>query len=96
MDQDRINKDLLLSRIIHSRDLTALEKRYLEKLVAADGSYKDCNKISAKVGRWVKGIADGDGYHCSVCRIWKQHIIFVHYCPNCGAKMDGGETDVLH
>ncbi len=36
MDQDRINKDLLLSRIIHSRDLTALEKRYLESLIEQD------------------------------------------------------------
>ena len=47
MDQDRINKDLLLSRIIHSGDLTALEKRYLEKLVAADGSNKDSNKVES-------------------------------------------------
>ena len=31
-----INKDLLLNRIIHSRDLTALEKRYLEELVERD------------------------------------------------------------
>lgn len=31
-----INKDLLLSRIIHSRDLTALEKRYLETLLERD------------------------------------------------------------
>lgn len=29
------NKDLLLHKILHSRDLTALEKRYLEGLVAA-------------------------------------------------------------
>jgi hypothetical protein len=28
-----INRDLLLSRIIHSRDLTALEKRFLMSLV---------------------------------------------------------------
>lgn len=28
-----INKDLLLSRILHSKDLTALEKRYLEGLI---------------------------------------------------------------
>lgn len=28
-----INKDLLLSRILHSGDFTALEKRYLEDLI---------------------------------------------------------------
>lgn len=28
-----INKDLLLRRILHSKDLTALEKRYLEEMI---------------------------------------------------------------
>lgn len=28
-----INKDLLLHRILHSKELTALEKRYLENLI---------------------------------------------------------------
>ena len=76
-----INKDRLLRHIARS-DLTALEKRYLEELVKAP---------PRKHGRWVKGIADGDGYHCSVCRIWKKYIAIAYYCPNCGAKMDGGE-----
>lgn len=31
-----INKDLLLNRILHSKELTALEKRYLEQLVERD------------------------------------------------------------
>lgn len=44
-------------------------------------------------GRW---IADGDGYHwtynCSICA-WKDGYPFNerhNFCPNCGAKMDGG------
>ena len=31
-----INKDLLLIRITHSGDFTALEKRYLEELIKRD------------------------------------------------------------
>lgn len=31
-----INKDLLLTRILHSGDFTALEKRYLEQLIERD------------------------------------------------------------
>ena len=31
-----INKDLLLHRILHSGDFTALEKRYLEQLIERD------------------------------------------------------------
>lgn len=39
-----INKDLLLYRILHSGDFTALEKRYLEELVTTDSSCKDYSK----------------------------------------------------
>lgn len=77
-----INKDLLLSRILHSKELTALEKRYLEGLMKSH---------PRKQGRWIKGMLDGDGYHCSECQIWKKHIATAHYCPNCGAEMNGGE-----
>lgn len=31
-----INKDRLRNKIIHSRELTALEKRYLEELIKRD------------------------------------------------------------
>ena len=77
-----INKDLLLDRILHSGDFTALEKRYLEGLVKSP---------PRKHGRWVKAIGDGEGYHCSVCRIWKKTIILANYCQSCGAKMDRKE-----
>ena len=46
-------------------------------------------------GRWVKVndcVLIGSGHHweCSVCRKWvlRKHTDW-HYCPNCGAKMDG-------
>lgn len=42
-----INKDLLLHRILHSGDFTALEKRYLEGLVKAPrGSMVNGSKAS--------------------------------------------------
>ena len=44
-----------------------------------------------KQGRWIKGMLDGDGYHCSECRVWKKQIAAAHYCPNCGAEMNGGD-----
>ena len=36
-----IDKDLLRSKIIHSRDLTALEKRYLEELIKRDNERRE-------------------------------------------------------
>ena len=44
-------------------------------------------------GRW-KFDTDGDPY-CSVCRKYAGllRIESGNYCPNCGAKMDGGDGD---
>lgn len=80
-----INKSIILHRILHSGDFTALEKRYLEGLVKAP---------PRKQGRWIKGMLDGEGYHCSECRVWKRVIVTAHYCPNCGAEMNGGDNHV--
>ena len=75
-----INKDMLLNRVLHSGDFTALEKLYLYGIVKAP---------SRKQGKWIKGMLDSDGYHCSECRIWKKHIATARYCTNCGAEMRG-------
>lgn len=52
--------------------------------------------VEVRHGRWV---ADGDGYHwtynCSICG-WKDGYPFNerhNFCPNCGAKMDGGREE---
>lgn len=77
-----INKDLLLSRILHSGDFTALEKRYLENLVTADGIIE--------TGRWVN-TKTPNHLRCTCCDVI--HFIAqyprgrIASCPNCGAKM---------
>ena len=53
-EMPEINKDLLLHRILHSGDFTALEKRYLENLVGADE-----NPTSSSKGN---GRADASDY----------------------------------
>lgn len=44
-------------------------------------------------GRWILA-DDGDGNVCSVCEMDFCNIIYEtgnwNYCPNCGAKVDGG------
>ena len=33
-------------------------------------------------------------YKCSVCdAMWSGVVRFMKFCPNCGAKMDGGASD---
>lgn len=82
-----INKDLLLQRILHSGDFTALEKRYLEGLIATDNI----------VGHWNVNVYE---MICSVCGSHfefeypaDQYAKAYHFCPHCGAKMDGGDAD---
>ena len=40
-------------------------------------------------GRW---LIDPDGYYpyCSGCREEPKGGVMTNYCPNCGARMDGG------
>lgn len=47
-----------------------------------------------RYGRWVK-MSDADGifYGCSECGEW--HKEMSNYCPNCGAKMDGGDYGTM-
>lgn len=42
-------------------------------------------------GRWIDEPIKGIRYHCSIC--FGRFDYTWHYCPNCGAKMDGG---ILH
>lgn len=43
-------------------------------------------------GRWIP--VDGGQHKCSRCHtVRKTDVARDHYCPNCGAKMDGGVTD---
>lgn len=45
-------------------------------------------------GRWEKYF-DGKYIMCSACKasFWSENGETSNYCPNCGAKMDGGEDN---
>jgi len=47
-----------------------------------------------KHGRWIEYIPGRWVYaKCSKCET--VHDVMTNYCPNCGAKMDGGADDVV-
>lgn len=76
----------------------ALMKRKIEAVPAVDA-------VPVVHGRWIP--ADGEGETCDEwdCSICERRLTFGeemetdevyelnHYCPNCGAKMDGGEDN---
>ena len=78
----KVNRDLIRSKILHSKELTALEKRYIESLIDAKPD---------RVGRWVP-FPDKWGWYCSRCKFAEKNKILSIYCRCCGARMDGGDA----
>lgn len=82
MSGQQVNRDLLLRKITHSKELTAVEKLYLDQLV----------KDSMHIGKWY--VLDREFgivyYCCSKCG----HTAVRKYpcCPNCGIRMTEGDV----
>lgn len=72
-------------------------------LLAVVYSVPAVDAVPAAHGRWVEKIKDerfGEEwdeialYECSVCKSeFVEGMGLWHYCPNCGAKMDGGKNN---
>lgn len=43
-------------------------------------------------GRWIP-IPEYENKRCSACRTVFSEFTLGHYCPNCGARMDGGDSN---
>ena len=75
-----VDKETLRGKIIRSKELTAMEKRYLESMM---------EHPTVTFGRWLIEDCDKSGMRCSECNFWKNGIRKTKYCPNCGANMCG-------
>ena len=58
--------------------------------------YEDAaDVVPVRHGRWVMSSDRPDTIICTCCDsafdVWKADIKRHHYCPNCGARMDGAE-----
>lgn len=62
-------------------------KARLEAIPAAD-------VVEVRHGRWEIRNWGFDYYCCSACGFEHRYEGPFAYCPNCGAKMDGGQDDV--
>lgn len=81
---------------------TCLHAAVCAKRAATGGNVQNCQHYAEeRHGRWIN---EGDGdWRCSVCRrlytfddygdIDPKEDCGCNYCPNCGAKMDGGNDD---
>ena len=67
-----------------------------------NGEWRDDNGDAIEIsrvrhGRWVPAFHVGDCcYRCSECQFLRDAYLLDigNYCPNCGAKMDGGDGNI--
>ena len=96
---DLIDRDALKDSIKHAIGIKSF--RYLlpsEKVIVfLVNEAPAVDAVPVRRGRWIPHITeDGykSGYDCSVCGVW---IVMPNglrkYCCDCGALMDGGETE---
>lgn len=95
-------EDLARKRVLDTPTNSPCYMRYVAQLnerTALKHMIADEPTIEAEPvvhGRWT---GKGFVYECSVCRkrepeSTKEYAdLYWHYCPNCGAKMDGGDQD---
>ncbi len=73
------------------------------------GTVDDCIELANRIkalpaadvapvvhGRWIRRERGDEifaNYECSICTAYPTGGIRSNYCPNCGAKMDGGGND---
>lgn len=92
-----IKEGWLLQRTVYGNGSATIESKQLKAIPAAD-------VVEVRHGRWIgtefDGYADGnpvyDVFECSVCGCeydTDDGEMHHNYCPNCGAKMDGGGDD---
>lgn len=86
---DYISREAALSAQNKSMNLAECRKR-LERLPAAD-------VVEVRHGRWneVEHGENGVLCECSTCKEWMlfYYGFDANFCPNCGAKMDGGQDE---
>lgn len=90
-----------MARLIDADALVALIQQeptdgmYTEEIVAVIAEQPTIEATPVVHGRWTELPSMAPEYQCSECgqsyEWWE--VSEAHYCPNCGAKMDGGVSD---
>lgn len=90
MNDDLISRSALLAALVEGGILPAMVRRTIERAPAVDA-------VPVVHGRWERVIPSKSAakwsitMSCSVCH--RKGYEQYNYCPNCGAKMDGGNDD---
>ena len=86
--------------VVYTKDLFSENSQEIPYLQAAKVLREASDAPAADVtpvvhGRWVthyrSGTTVAEGYVSTCCDMWNNRKS--NYCPNCGAKMDGGDSE---
>ena len=89
-------------RLIDANELWAEAMNYADTSIEFDGegmanfiaNAPTVDAVEVVHGRWIlTNGEDGLYYDCSICGHCAGRGRKSNYCPNCGAKMDGGNED---
>ena len=98
IDSDKLKERLEIISVV-ADDLYGMGiNRGLDRAETEIDMLPKADVVEVKHGEWFEvddGIDIGSGKHleCSICGKWKKDRIKSNYCPNCGAKMDGGKKE---
>lgn len=81
---ERLYRDTYMSKV--RAEMVSYCCKVVEHIPAAD-------VVEVRHGRWIDSKEDGYPSICSVCKYPVDRFYKTNYCPNCGAKMDGGADD---
>ena len=101
IDANKLSRDVISSwgRDTHKTiEASRIHRQEHHHLMSIIEKQPTADVVEVKHGEWFEvddGIDIGSGKHleCSICGKWKKDRIKSNYCPNCGAKMDGGKKE---
>lgn len=86
---DLISKSALLESLIHCEDLKG--RRAVEAVAKLINEAPEVDAVPVVHAEWV-GIEYDTLFKCSKCGYLTDYML-TDFCPDCGAKMDGGKAE---
>ena len=95
MNNDLISRSALLGILMFwsktlRRERGGCEDEFLQAVINIVDAQRVVDAEPVRHGRWLPPVVGKSGCTCSQC--FSQVDNDFNYCPNCGAKMDGGNT----
>lgn len=100
MPDEYISREAMLEhldRCKQSEDATTLTAAVITALQCFVQSQPAADVAEVRHGEWeiVVGSNGKEYMVCTCCRVSQDLTGVFTYCPNCGAKMDGGDSDAV-